>query len=690
MIAAPICSETLIEWAEFNAYGYISDRFDPRKRTAGRKSKTRKRAYIDAVCAFDIETSRLPCRDSAGDPAPQSIMYIWQFQAGLDYTITGRTWDDFLTFCNNIQSVLQDLSDDSGQDVRLVVYVHNLSHEFQFLAGVWQFSAADVFAVKARRVLRCDMGRIEFRCSYLHSNMSLDEYTHKMQVAHAKLPGDLDYNVVRYPWTPLTDQELQYCINDVRGLVECIYTEMEHDGDDLYTIPATSTGYVRRDARDAMYKYGIKHVRDLLPDFDTYLALREAFRGGDTHANRYYAGMILHDVKSVDMSSAYPAVQCECLFPVSPFRRHEPSVAELRKLLRRRRAVLCRVALFGVRQKYSWWGFPYIALGKCRHVSNPVNDNGRILAADYLETTITDVDLRIIAKEYVWDGMRVIDLWSAGYGNLPRNLQDVSKKYFGLKTELKNVPGQEVQYMKSKNKLNSVYGMTAQDPVHIDVKFIGGEWIDGASDLESMRAAYEENKKHLFLPYQWAVWTTAHTRRRLKVAQWAAGDGGVYCDTDSVKYVGECDLSAYNAQVKANARAGGCSAKDPAGKLHYMGVYEDEKPYADFVTWGAKKYCTAYEPGGKLTTTVAGVNKKLGGREIEQAGGLPAFRPGFVFRDAAGKLVIYNDDPCVTEWTAEGRTIKITRNIAICENTYTLGITTEYARLIGRELDKYE
>lgn len=227
--------------------------------------------------------------------------------------------------------MLYSLDKETGDDWRLVCYVHNLSHEFQYLAGIWKFEESDVFVVKSRKVLKADMGKIELRCSMLQTNMSLAAFTSKMGAPHAKAVGDLDYSITRYPWTPLTDQEMHYCVNDVRGLVEALMIEMQNDGDDLYTIPATSTGYVRRDARKAMYEYGIKYIRRLLPDFETYKALREAFRGGDTHANRYYVGVLLHDVKSVDMSSAYPAVQCECLFPTSPFVRKEATVENLQK-----------------------------------------------------------------------------------------------------------------------------------------------------------------------------------------------------------------------------------------------------------------------------------------------------------------------------------------------------------------------
>ena len=198
--------------------------------TAKRKGGSKrgdKKTYKDLVCAFDIETTRI-------EEIDQSIMYIWQFQVDEICTVYGRTWAEYLEFIDGICAAL-------GDDY-LVVYVHNLSYEFQFLAGIYPFKASEVFAVESRKVLKCEMfGHIEYRCSYLQTNMSLAQFTKKMGVKHQKLSGaEFDYTKNRYPWTELTGRELEYCVNDVWGLVEAIKAEMQRDNDNLYTIPITS------------------------------------------------------------------------------------------------------------------------------------------------------------------------------------------------------------------------------------------------------------------------------------------------------------------------------------------------------------------------------------------------------------------------------------------------------------------
>mgnify|MGYP002733832079 FL=1 len=86
------------------------------KRKAGNQ-RTRKRIqYKDLITAFDIETTRL-------QDIEQSIMYVWQWQFGDEYTVVGRTWEQFETFQRKLKAVLEDSV--------LVVFVHNLSYEFQ-------------------------------------------------------------------------------------------------------------------------------------------------------------------------------------------------------------------------------------------------------------------------------------------------------------------------------------------------------------------------------------------------------------------------------------------------------------------------------------------------------------------------------------------------------------------------------
>ena len=646
----------------------------------------KKRHYIGITTAFDIETTLI-------DSVEQSVMYIWQWQFGEDYTVIGRTWDEFLDLQKRIKSVLPD-------DRWLVVYVHNLSYEFQFLKGVYSFCPDDVFAVASRKVVKADMwGCFEFRCSYKLTNMSLKQFTSKMMVKHQKLSGEeFDYGVKRYPWTELTDEELEYCINDVLGLVEAVNALMARDGDTLQTIPLTSTGYVRRNAKRALKDGSVHHnfVYSILPNIETYRALREAFRGGNTHANRYYAGDIVENVHSADRSSSYPAVMCNCEFPMSEFipimqKDLNPDYIG-RCITIRHKALLLRIGIRNLRLRNPFWGCPYLSKDKCRNIYKAVDteDNGRILEAKYLETTITDIDLKIIMEEYKGE-IIFLQGWYASYKKLPQALINEVIKYYKDKTELKGVAGQEIFYDKSKALLNSLYGMMAQDPVKRNLIFKQvGDWEEDTS-LTDEEILGKSNRR-AFLAYQWGVWVTAHSRdaleRGIRLVHETEGADFVYCDTDGVKYTGTVDWTDYNNDRISECRDSGSYATDPKGITHYMGVFETEDlkdtgyAYRYFKTLGAKKYAYVEREGEGVHCTIAGVNKKKGGKELDKHGGLSAFAEGFIFREAGGTQAVYNDTPPMDHVDIEGRSLPVTANVAILPSEYTLGITGEYERII--------
>ena len=644
----------------------------------------RKRHYVGITTAFDIETTLI-------DDIQQSVMYIWQWQFGTDYTVIGRTWDEFIDLQLRIKSCIP-----SGH--WLVVYVHNLSYEFQFLKGIYNFIPDDIFAVASRKLIKCDMHQcFEFRCSYKLTNMNLKQFTSKMGVEHVKLSGDdFDYSLKRYPWSDLTPDELEYCINDVLGLVEALNRLMERDGDTLQTIPLTSTGYVRRNAKRAM-RDGIHHsfVYSMLPDYETYVALREAFRGGNTHANRYYAGDIVKNVHSADRSSSYPAVICNCEFPMTEFVPILAGDLNMGYIIRcmniRHKALLLRIGIKNLALRDKFWGCPYISKDKCRNIHKAIDteDNGRILEAEYIELTVTDIDLKIIMEEYTGN-IIFFQGWYSSYKKLPDPLINEVIRYYRDKTELKGVKGQEIYYDKAKALLNSLYGMMAQDPVKHSLIFRQlGDWDeDTIPDADLLG----KSNARAFLAYQWGVWVTAHSRdaleRGLRLVHETDGADFIYCDTDSVKYTGTVDWTSYNNDRVMECRESGAFATDPKGITHYMGVFETEDDpetgvaYQYFKTLGAKKYAYIEKEGEGVHCTIAGVNKKKGGSELDKHGGLSAFVEGFVFREAGGTQAVYNDSPPMDHVVIEGHYLPITSNVAILPSEYTLGITGEYERII--------
>ena len=105
----------IVNCEEFDFDWYESIQREKRKR--GNQGGSSKKDYKSIITAFDIETSRIKSIE-------QSIMYIWQWQFDEEYTVIGRTWEQFNDF-------VQKLKDRMKPRENLVVYVHNLSYEFQ-------------------------------------------------------------------------------------------------------------------------------------------------------------------------------------------------------------------------------------------------------------------------------------------------------------------------------------------------------------------------------------------------------------------------------------------------------------------------------------------------------------------------------------------------------------------------------
>ena len=655
--------------------------------TRSNRGTKKKKGYKNCMCAFDIETTRIT-------EIEQSIMYIWQFSIlflddlHID-TIIGRTWTEFELHMSQLRK------DDN--EAYYMIFVHNLSYEFQFLRGIYTFSPDEVFAIKSRKILKCEMdSRFEFRCSYLQTNMGLDSFTKKMKVKHAKLSGEkFDYTKKRFPWTSLTEYEIQYSVNDTIGLLEAMHKRMLLANDNLYTLPLTSTGYVRRETKKAMFGWAKKH-KYLFPDIRVFDLLEEAFRGGDTHANRYYSGTVIKadgkkilGIGSYDRSSSYPDVVINDAFPMSKFvfiGTLEESDVE--KKIDRGKALLFRCRIIGIEQIDKYYGAPYLGYSKCRKVTGEILDNGRILSADYLETTITDIDYEIMKAEYKWADFQIIECYESRYGQLPEQLKDIFRRYYIDKTELKGITEQELFYNLQKALLNSGYGMMVQSPVKQSLIFTeSDEDVFKVDENVSRETLLTEYNRTAFLPFQWGVWVTAWARYRLKEGINIVGDRYLYDDTDSVKYVIvlgdniDDKIAEYNRKRIENSTKNNAYATDPKGNVHYMGVFEYEKTYTEFSTLGAKKYVYR-EEDGTLHTTIAGVNKKYAPDELEKHGGISAFKVGFTFSKAGGTESVYNDVP-YGDYTIDGNTIYIGQNIVIKPSTYTIGITDEYRRILA-------
>ena len=678
----------VVDWVDFDWYEYLKS-FGLVPKPKRNMSKDKKR-IIDAYCAFDIETSTVWLNDDRSLFDVHSFMYIWQFQIE-EHTVIGRTWSEFMSFLHCLSMVLFKLQKhyNTVEEPKLIIWVHNLSYEFAFLSGIYKFENEDVFFRDVRKPIYCRMFQhFEFRCSYIQTNLSLSALTKQMGVP-VKLSGQkFDYSKVRFPWTELTDYELEYCITDVQSLVLAMKKRVQMNGDNLATVPITSTGYVRRDCKASLTDR-FYDINEMKPDERQYRLLRKAFRGGNTHANRAYAGKIIKDVYSYDIVSCYPTQQLTQRFPMKPFRWLDERLTLDRvfKFIGLGYAVVGLYQFKGLRLKNKKTPIPYISLGRCDALNWKL-DNGRILECDYVEIALTELDLEIVLRQYDFDEVQIMDCMVAQKDFLPEEYRAVIQSYFNKKTALKGDDSDEgqYQYVKSKNMLNSVYGMSATDPIHQEILYNDGNYTRSSYDTMTE----EEKQKALRsapFPYQWGVYTTALSRYQLQSAIDLCGDKIIYCDTDSVKTKGQAPILNLNEKLQAKAIQRRAYADDMNGHRHYIGLFEQDAYYDRFITQGAKRY--AYEKGGHLGVTVSGVTKQRNEETgeyfaVEELKKLENFKVGMTWDKAGGTMAVYNDnDNFVYTDPETGKSLTITKNVAIIPTTYTMTYANDYALLLN-------
>ena len=653
--------------------------------SAPESKKRRGESFLEIPCAFDIETTNIYKRKGGRIDTdafiPYAFMYHWQFCIGYR-VVFGRTWGDFRKMLRMIEKNMN-----LSKNLKLVVYVHNLSFEMQFMRKF--LNVTDSFCKEDRAPLKIVHNHcIEFRCSAALSNMNLQMFCKNEGAKFYKLVDEYDYNKIRTSETELTETEQSYCYNDVRGLCECIQSLMRFDT--LATMPLTNTGYVRRDSRNQMRKNkkNRKAFTDTALSPDEYKYFRRAFRGGDTHANIRYSAHIVKNVTSYDISSSYPACMMINKFPVSKF--IWITLETLERTRREEKGRFCYLLHVYFRDIVctAEHGIPYIPLAKTKDISNDrILDNGRIRRASGLIMWLTDIDLDIIQSEYSYSEMRIEAAYMAFAGDLPPEYKAVIMDYYEKKTTLKGLSDDESLYMyaKSKNRLKSLYGMMAMRIDRELVRYTG----NGQTGYEPEEKDFDETiekyyrSRNNFLPYQWGVWVTAWARFRLHEMMQMIGRDLIYVDTDSVKFRHKekhlGDIKTLNKRLQMEAEASGAFADDRKGIRHYMGVWEHDGDYDRFKTLGAKKYVV--DIGGRCYSTIAGVSKKAGQRFFEKKG-LEAFKIGAVIPQSGHLVAFYNDDEIHTI-EVDGVKMETASNVALIDDTYTIGVTSDYLALMN-------
>lgn len=513
---------------------YWTEYVSHEKKTIGKRKKVDNNIY-----SFDFETTSYVVLDNkvyAGieydnftDEEKEkcikcSCMYEWSFSIN-ENVYYGRTWEEFEQFIEILDSNIEE---------KKIVFVHNLAFEFQFIKDRFNFN--EVFARETHKTMFAIMTdyNIEFRCTLHMSNCALDYIPKLFNLPVEKLKGNLDYSKIRTKDTILSEEELKYCENDCLVIYYYILEELK-TYERVDKIPRTSTGHVRKELKDLTdkdwnYKNKVRKAINIEPHI--YNLLIEAFAGGYTHASWIYAGEILQNVKSFDFTSSYPYVMVSHRYPSTEFRKC--NIKE-RKQMMKQFAYILVVKFTNIKSKYFT---TYISMSKARNIRGGRYDNGRIIQADELEMTLTDIDFLLILDMYNCE-YEILESYYSKYSYLPKQfIEFVLQKYVN-KTEYKNVKGKELNYIKEKNKFNALYGMSVTNTIRDKVIFENKtkDWHKEELTNEEIEEMLDKEKSKAFLSFAYGVWVTAYARNNLLRNVIKCDDYVVYCDTDSMKLV---------------------------------------------------------------------------------------------------------------------------------------------------------
>ena len=615
---------------------------------------------------------------------PHSTMYIWMFSIN-DTVYFGRTWEQFREFIRML---------DDYNPYKKIIFVHNLSFEFQYLYPVIEFEK--VFARKSHKVIYAEAKNfnIEFRCTYMMSNCSLEKLPSVYNLPVKKLVGNLDYTQIRHSDTPLTDEELAYCENDCLVVYEYIKFELLTYGD-VSKLPKTSTGHVRKELKDLTmkdYAYKSRVRRAVNTDPHIYNLLVSAFMGGYTHSNYVFTDEIIKDVDSWDITSSYPYVMVAYKFPSSEFRRvHIETVKDMSINY----AYLLRVKFKNARCKYY---NSFISASKCMNLRGAKYDNGRIIEAKEFEMILTDLDFRFYLDTYNLE-YEIIEAYASVYNYLPKQLIEFTLDKYVKKTEYKGIEEKALEYALEKAKFNSIFGMSVTNNISDKVEFIDNIWSEAPLENDEIIKKLIEERKKGFLSFAYGVWITAIARNNLLRRVVALDEYCIYCDTDSMKLRSGYDkevILKYNKRVEDRIRYvsnklgidfSRYSPKDKNGEEHLLGIFTYEGKYSEMITQGAKKYAVKEKNKNgedEIKITVAGVPKK-GSKALKD---LSEFKDGFIFKyeDTNKNLLFYveNQEECLLEdYLGNKRKITDYSGCCLLPNSYTLGKALDYAHLVS-------
>lgn len=590
-----------------------------------------------------------------------SWVYQWAAKFGKHY-IYGRRPSEIIEMMQLIAEHYQ-----LNSNKRMIIYIHNASYDLQYLKlFLRQYDpTAEFLAIDSHAIIQVDVLGFRILCSYKLTNLSLDALSKNYATTYVKAVGEIDYSLIHYQDDELDATDWFYMFSDVASQYDGIAGYLKMQGYTYaFQAPITSTGFVRANCRKAANEADWRD--DFLNcrlDLEQYNLCRQCFMGGVCIASFLYAGTTIRSdkLRHKDFTSSYPARQELDYFPsgAPSWYGEVETMQELDELCDEYCCVFI-LTLYNVHIKKGITA-PCIPSSKCIHKENELKLNGKIVYADTLTMAVCELDYKWICRQYDFDALLVDKMLIFERGEMPDWLKDEVFSYFNYKCTLKGVD--DLLYTKSKNMLNSVYGMTAtaiiRDKYDMNDDYILKKKPQDDDEKETALNRYY-NGYNNFMPYQYSIWTTAHARDALFTMIECVGyENFLYCDTDSVFYIETPEnkkrVDDYAEKCRQRAIKGGAYVANK-----YLGEPTDEPQIRAFRALHSK--CYAMEEMNKdgvfeLSVVIAGIPKesikwidgkpvrKTNAQELENIDNL---EDGFKFRHCGGIRCVYAERDIAT------------------------------------------
>ena len=464
-----------------------------------------RRPKLKTYCA-DFETTSFEQYKVEG----QTKVYLWKLMGVDDDTdVMGIDMESFI-------STIAELGD-------CIIYFHNLSFDGEFI--LWWllengYEYSDDYKEKTFCSIIDDTGSIygitiqpnknviDIRCSYKLFPKSIKDIGEMVGIE--KLNETHDYNEIKHynSIEELTEEEVKYITNDVRIMVALI-KYLQSVG--IKGITMSSSAYKNWLQDKYMLAKNDMHKN---PDEEIVEIVRKSYRGGITKVNPKYAGIEFNDVISFDVNSLYPSVMYDNPMPIGDGKIYK-TIEEGKKDCRHLFILVVFVQYGKVRQgKHAFIGntsgFSY---NRSYSYDDELQNKMLYLWQDEFELfkLVYDAEYTII-KVVGW-----------------KKANNVFKDYIDRWYEVKKNAKNETERSLAKLMLNSLYGKFGMNDNRVTkVPIAIGDTI--------IYKTIENNTTYYYKEV--ASYITSKARCKLASFMNKCGDNFLYCDTDSVYYIG--------------------------------------------------------------------------------------------------------------------------------------------------------